>query len=94
MHRDAVATQPMETTRSDVNSKRDTGSSYAAIAYTGIGVGGAALLAAAIVFIVDPSRGETHGKQEYLTRRTGGGTDGRRPAGDGALLMRHPSWRF
>jgi PEGA domain/TPR repeat len=67
LHRDAVAAEPMETMRADVNTKSDTASSYAAIAYTGIGVGGAALLAAAIVFIVDPSRGETHQPQKYLT---------------------------
>ncbi|MGZ3426157.1 MAG: tetratricopeptide repeat protein [Polyangia bacterium] len=67
LHGDAVAASPAETTRADVNSKRDTGATYAALAYTGIGIGGAALLAAAIVFIVDPSKGETHQKQEYLT---------------------------
>jgi tetratricopeptide (TPR) repeat protein len=67
LHGQAVAADPSMTTRGDVNSKRDTGATYAAISYTGIGIGGAALLAAAIVFIVDPSRGETHAKQEYLT---------------------------
>lgn len=66
LHRDAVAAEPMETPRSDVNNKRDSGSSYAAIAYTGLGVGGACLLAAAIVFLVDPSKGETHEKQQYV----------------------------
>lgn len=76
LHRDAVAAEPMETNRSDVNAKRDTGSSYAAIAYTGIGVGGAALLAAAIVFIVDPSKGETHHKQEYLSVTPSAGPQG------------------
>ena len=67
LHRDAVAEAPMETDRGAVNNKRDTGASYSAIAYTGLGVGGAALLAAAIVFIVDPSKGETHERQDYLT---------------------------
>jgi tetratricopeptide (TPR) repeat protein len=66
LHRDAVAADPAETMRSDVNKKRDQAQSYAAVAYTGLGVGGAALLAASIVFIVDPSRGETHEKQRYL----------------------------
>lgn len=66
LHRDAVAAEPMETPRAQVNNKRDTGSSFAAISYTGIGVGGACLLAAAIVFLVDPSKGETHDKQQYL----------------------------
>jgi hypothetical protein len=66
LHRDAVAAEPMETPRSDVNNKRDTGSSFAAISYTGLGVGGACLLAAGIVFLVDPSKGETHERQHYL----------------------------
>jgi len=67
LHQQAVAADPSMTTRGDVNAKRDTGSTYGAIAYTGLGIGGAALAAAAIVFIVDPSRGETHAKQQYLT---------------------------
>jgi tetratricopeptide (TPR) repeat protein len=67
LHGQAVAADPSMTTRGDVNALRDKGSTYSAIAYTGLGVGGAALLAAAIVFIVDPSRGEVHDKQEYLT---------------------------
>ena len=67
LHGQAVAADPTMTTRADVNSKRDTGATYSALAYTGIGIGGAALLAAAIVFIVDPSRTETHAKQQYLT---------------------------
>ncbi len=76
VHAEAVAADPTETTRSAVNSKRDTGASYAAIAYTGIGLGSAALLAAAIVFIVDPSKGETHKKQEYLTLSPSAGPTG------------------
>lgn len=67
LHRDAVAAPPMESSRADVNAKRDTGQSYGAIAYTGLGVGGAALLAAAIVFLVNPSKGEVHPRQQYLT---------------------------
>ncbi|MDB4968939.1 MAG: TonB-dependent receptor [Myxococcales bacterium] len=67
LHRDAVAAEPSETDRTEVNAKRDTAASYSALAYTGLGVGGAALLAAAIVFIVDPSKGETHERQQYLT---------------------------
>ena len=88
LHEQAVAADPAMTTRGDVNSKRDTGATYGAIAYTGIGIGGAALLAAAIVFIVDPSRGETHVKQQYLDDRAVGGPDGRRHSRHGALLMR------
>jgi hypothetical protein len=80
LHAQAVSSDPTETMRSDVNSKRDTGSTYAALAYTGIGIGGAALLAAAIVFIVDPSRSETHQKQQYLTIAPSAG-----PTGGGVL---------
>ena len=64
------------TTRADVDSKRDTGATYSALAYTGLGIGGAALMAAAIVFIVDPSRGETHPKQQYLTIAPSAGPTG------------------
>jgi hypothetical protein len=76
LHGQAIAADPTMTTRGDVNSKRDTGATYGAIAYTGIGIGGAALLAAAIVFIVDPSRGETHVKQQYLTVAPSAGPTG------------------
>ncbi len=76
LHRDAVAADPLETTRADVNAKRDTGATYSALAYTGLGLGGAALLAAAIVFIVDPSKGETHEKQQYLTVAPSAGPTG------------------
>ena len=41
-----------------------------------IGIGGAALLAATIVFIVDPSKGETHAKQQYLTVAPSAGPTG------------------
>ncbi len=78
LHQQAVSADPSMTTRADVNGKRDTGATYSALAYTGLGIGGAALAAAAIVFIVDPSRGETHSKQGYLSLAptagpTGGG---------------------
>lgn len=67
LHQQAVSADPSMTTRGQVNDKRDTGATYSALAYTGLGLGGAALAAAAIVFLVDPSRGETHAKQQYLT---------------------------
>ncbi|HEX6835922.1 MAG TPA: hypothetical protein VF334_05080, partial [Polyangia bacterium] len=76
LHRDAVAADPTMTTRDQINSKRDTGATYSALAYTGLGVGGAALLAATIVFIVDPSRGETHAKEQYLTLAPSAGPTG------------------
>jgi tetratricopeptide (TPR) repeat protein len=76
LHAQAVAADPAQTTRNAVDSKRDTGATYSAIAYTGLGVGGAALLAAAIVFIIDPSRGETHERQQYLTIAPAAGPTG------------------
>ncbi len=76
IHGQAVAADPSMTTRGQVNSKASTGSTYAAIAYTGLGVGGATLLAAAIVFIIDPSRGETHERQQYLTIAPSAGPTG------------------
>ncbi|HEX9104037.1 MAG TPA: PEGA domain-containing protein [Polyangia bacterium] len=76
LHQQAISADPSMTTRADVNSKRDTGATYSALAYTGLGIGGAALLAAAIVFIVDPSRGETHAKQENLTIAPSAGPTG------------------
>jgi hypothetical protein len=67
LRRDAVAQPTQEITRGAVAAKHDTGTGYAAIAYTGLSVSGAALLTAAIIFIVDPSRGETHEHAGYYT---------------------------
>jgi tetratricopeptide repeat protein/PEGA domain-containing protein len=66
LHRDAVSTPNSQITRRQVEDKHDLGNTYGAIAYTGLAVGGAALLAAAIVFLVDPSRGESHDKLRYV----------------------------
>lgn len=77
LHADAVSADPKQTTRATVNNERDQGSTYAAISYAGLGIGGAALLAAGIVFIVDGTRGETHEHQRYVIApsvgRDGGG---------------------
>jgi hypothetical protein len=66
LHSDAVSSDKMYSNRSDINKLRDQGSNYATGAYVGLAVGGAALVAAMIIFIVDPSRRETHKKYNYL----------------------------
>ena len=77
LHRDAVAADPKTTMRGTINNDRDLGQTYAAVSYTGLGLGGAALLAAGIVFIIDGTRGETHEAQKYVIApsvgRDGGG---------------------
>jgi hypothetical protein len=65
LHQEAIVADPSVTMRGDINRKRDTAANYAVGAYIGLSAGGAALLAAAIVFIVDPSRGETHAKETF-----------------------------
>ncbi len=70
VHRDAVAADPATTMRSAVDKKRDQGNNLAIGAYVGLGVGGAALAAAVIVFILDGKRGETHEPQRYLIAPT------------------------
>lgn len=67
-HRDAVAADHATTSREDVIKLQNDGNNYATAAWVGLGVGGAALAAAVIIFIVDPSRGETHAKKpDYLS---------------------------
>ncbi|HEX4457709.1 MAG TPA: PEGA domain-containing protein, partial [Polyangia bacterium] len=66
LHRDAVAADPSMTSRGYVDDKRHTGQIYGDVAEVGLAVGGAALLAGAIVFLIDPSRGETHAPQKYV----------------------------
>jgi hypothetical protein len=65
-HQQAVAADPATTPRSTVKQHEDRGNAYAAGAWAGLGVASAALLAAAIVFIVDPTRGETHEPERYV----------------------------
>ena len=66
LHRDAVAADPSMTSRGYVDDKRHTGQIYGDVAEAGLAVGGAALLAGAIILIADPSRGETHQAQKYV----------------------------
>ncbi|HEY7957036.1 MAG: PEGA domain-containing protein [Polyangia bacterium] len=75
LHRDAVSANHATTTRDAVNKLASDGSNYAIGAYVGLSLGAAALAASVIVFMVDPSRGETHAKQKYVlgpTVSTGG----------------------
>ena len=82
LHADAVTADHLTTSRDDINKKRDTGSNYAAGAYVGLAAGGAALAAGIILFIIDPSRSETHEKQKYvLTPTVGAGSAGVAAAG-------------
>jgi PEGA domain/TPR repeat len=66
VHRNAVATNPMSTTRQNTQNKTDQGKNLAIGAYVGLSVGGAALAAAVIVFVLDGQRGETHAPQKYV----------------------------
>ena len=66
LHRDAVAADPSMTSRGYVDDKRHTGQIYGDVAEAGLAIGGAALLAGSIIFLADPSRGETHEPQKYV----------------------------
>jgi hypothetical protein len=70
LHADAVTADRTTTTRAQIDKMASTGSNYATGAYIGLSVGGAALVAACIIFIVDPSRRETHQKQTYTIAPT------------------------
>jgi tetratricopeptide (TPR) repeat protein len=75
LHTDAIQADKATTTRADIDKKASTAANYATGAYIGLSVGAAALVAACIIFIVDPSRKETHQKQSYTiapTITTGG----------------------
>ncbi len=60
--RDATDLDRMAHPRADLAAYQDRGRVYGALAYTGISVGAAALIAASIVFILDPARGDGHGE--------------------------------
>jgi hypothetical protein len=70
LHADAVTADKTTTMRADIDKKIATGSNYATGAYIGLATGGAALIAACIIFIVDPSRKETHQKASYTVAPT------------------------
>jgi hypothetical protein len=71
LHSDAISAPKQNSmmmggaTRDTINSEKNTGANYATAAYVGLAVGGAALVASVIIFIVDPSRKETHEKYKY-----------------------------
>jgi tetratricopeptide (TPR) repeat protein len=62
----AAAAIKSQTDRATIDRLHADGSNYAVGAYLGLGVGGAALLASSILFIVDGSRKETHEVQRYV----------------------------
>ena len=75
-HSDAVSAPKATTTRDQVNSDKNTGTNYATAAYVGLSVGAAALAASLIIFIVDPSRKETHEKYKYTLAPSVGSNGG------------------
>jgi tetratricopeptide (TPR) repeat protein len=66
LHGDVAAADRTTTTRDSVDKTRNEAANYAIGAYVGLSLGGAALIAATVLFIIDPSRGETHEKQRYV----------------------------
>jgi hypothetical protein len=66
LHADAVTADHSTTTRQDINRKRDLATNYSVAAYLGLSLGAGALIAASILFIVDPSRRERHAPQNYV----------------------------
>jgi tetratricopeptide (TPR) repeat protein len=75
-HSDAVSAPKATTTRDQINNDKNTGANYATAAYVGLAVGGAALVASIIIFIVDPSRKETHEKYKYTLAPSVSGNGG------------------
>ena len=70
LHAEAITADRATTSRVDVNKKKNDGANYAIGSYVGLSVGGAALAAAVIIFIVDPSRRETHAKEKWALTPT------------------------
>jgi tetratricopeptide (TPR) repeat protein len=66
LHRDAIVADKTTSTRGEVDRLRTTGSNYAIGSYVGLSVGAAALVASAILFIIDPSRGHNRDKQKFV----------------------------
>ena len=65
LHYDAITADHTTTTRDQINQQTSTGQNYAVGSYIGLSVGAAALVASCIIFLVDPSRGESHEKPKY-----------------------------
>jgi len=70
LYRDAINLDKATTPRSDITNNANTGSNYGIGAYVGLSVGGAALIAAVVLFIVDPSRGVTKDSSKFLLAPT------------------------
>lgn len=54
--------------RADLDPYRKRGATYAAVSWAGYAVGGAALAASAVLFLVDARRGEGHGEPRVARR--------------------------
>jgi hypothetical protein len=54
--------------RSDLDAYLRRGQTYAALSWTGYAVGGAALAASAVLFLLDAERGEAHGEPTVRRR--------------------------
>ncbi|HZS38184.1 MAG TPA: tetratricopeptide repeat protein [Polyangia bacterium] len=66
LHADVVTADRTMTTRDSADKTRDQAANFAIGAYVGLALGGAALIASTVLFLIDPSRGETHAKQSYV----------------------------
>jgi tetratricopeptide (TPR) repeat protein len=65
LHAEAVTADHATTPRATIDKKRTDGTNFATGAYIGLSVGGAALAASVIIFIVDPSRRVTSKKESW-----------------------------
>ncbi len=72
LHGDAENADHATTTRALIDALRDRAGNYAIGAYLGLSLGGAALAASVILFILDPARRETHAHQKYVVAPFGG----------------------
>jgi hypothetical protein len=66
LHGKAVSADHATTTRAQIKQWQHDGDNLAIGAWVGLSLGGAALTAAVIVFILDGQRGETHEAQKYV----------------------------
>jgi hypothetical protein len=66
LHQKAVSADPAMTKRAQIDQWKHDGDNLAIGAWVGLSVGGAALAASVIVFILDGKRGETHDHQRYV----------------------------
>jgi TPR repeat/PEGA domain len=70
LYGDVAAANHATTTRDQVTKTQNQASNYAIGAYVGLSLGGAALIASVVLFVLDPSRGEAHPKQSFVLAPT------------------------